>query len=286
MIATEAMHNSLRFWIGTQLTQKMINVKVYRKLMEHFKDYLDISIAELQSVHANIFYPKGHYVLNQIRADLTEKDPMLKRRVVMVSVSSGLESMMQILTLHEIPHMVFGLDMVSRFAGSQVYHPDTKFATKVTSNKFGKLKWNMKKVRKDKGHVLMLSDESIIDYFNSRQNKQFHVLIFNSYLPEGISIYNTSKSTLLTNYDDPKVTDQALGRVNRMCAALKGQNKQLTLLLGNNEVNVYKVFLAQRKLIKEASLEMQVTPDKMRTARSSALSNNSTISSDNKTKRI
>ena len=130
------------------------------------------------------------------------------RSVVMIDPPSGIVEMSMLLTASNIYHVVFGME--SNTVSMKNWSPLQLSITDITY---------FEKKYKDRTLKNTIKNEDIQEFFNEHVDVQ--VMLFNSFRPEGVNIYNTVESHVITIYDDTNKTLQMGGRTNRMCGGFE-----------------------------------------------------------------
>ena len=197
-------------------------------------------------------FPKGQVILDLLENDKKQTDLEDKRRVILIDIISGLYPLMDLLRKTETPYVVLGLgnSIAKGIYREQIYYPGKK-PYKLESF----IENKMKKKTVSKVYSWDIYQEQYINNLFNEMGEFFKVLIFNSDMPEGIDIYHTTNITLVSNFDDIKKSVQGVGRINRLCHAIKGKDKQISTMRFEDEDDKYGDYLKEVNKNIENSLD-------------------------------
>jgi hypothetical protein len=149
------------------------------------------------------------------RLDTTYED----RIVVMLDFEQGLVEFSKILKNHGVPHVILQIELsdAGQHGGHQQMHlcGDGFAGTKAVNGE-------------------MYMDNDLVEFVNTHR-EQVPVILFNSHIPEGISLYHTRRLHVMSMDQSYANISQMIGRINRLCHTTREDKELYLYVYGNSE---------------------------------------------------
>lgn len=135
------------------------------------------------------------------------KEAYEDRIVVMIDFEYGIIELSKILLHHRVPHVILqieisGIDSTGEHKQLQLCGEDLENDVNIKRAVIGS----------------RFKDDDLIKYVNSRDGvENAPVILFNSYIPEGVSLYSARRLHVITMDESYTNISQMIGRINRLC---------------------------------------------------------------------
>ena len=181
-------------------------------------DLADQYRAIMNSTNLNVwsmFFPKLTAALNSIARSTKNT-----RHVVMISESKGLHEMSRLLQGQNRPHVIINIESFRSSLNIQQFNlidrPDSMRFRQHTKTK----------------RVL---DNDLLAFIHSEACGPEVVILYNSFLPEGISLFRMTHMHIIDADDDYQNLRQMMGRINRMCHTTETNPKVIRVYCMENK---------------------------------------------------